>query len=108
MSPTLSRSSALQRVKFSDALEIRNGIIFDFYSGLPHIVLFPRSSPQHYTTLYVKYTMYNPITVASFPGHSKILSQLSPQLRDKIWEWSGNEARQNVITFCVAEVRKDL
>ena len=37
MSPTLSGSSALQRVKLSDALKIRNGIIFDFYSGLPHI-----------------------------------------------------------------------
>ena len=40
MSPTLSRSSALQRVKVGDALEIRNGIIFDFYSGLPHIYIY--------------------------------------------------------------------
>ena len=38
MSPTLSRSSALQRVKLCDALEIRNRIIFDFYPGLPHMV----------------------------------------------------------------------
>ena len=38
MNPTLNRSSALQRVKLSDALEIRNGIIFDFYSGLPHMI----------------------------------------------------------------------
>ena len=36
--------------------------------------------------------------LASFPGHSQILSQLwtklefSPQLQDKIWEWPGNEA----------------
>ena len=37
MSPTLSGSSVLQRVKLGDALEIRNGIIFDFYLGLPHI-----------------------------------------------------------------------
>ena len=40
MSPTLSGSSALQRVKLGDALEIRNGIIFDFYSGLSHVCLF--------------------------------------------------------------------
>ena len=39
MSPTLSGSSALQRVKLGDALEIRNGIIFDFYSGLPHFIV---------------------------------------------------------------------
>ena len=37
MSPTLSGSSALQHVKLGDALKIRNGIIFDFYSGLPHM-----------------------------------------------------------------------
>ena len=39
MSPTLSGSSALQHIKLGDALEIRNGIIFDFYPGLPHIIL---------------------------------------------------------------------
>ena len=38
MSPTPSGSLALQRVKLGDALEIREGIIFDFYPGLPHIL----------------------------------------------------------------------
>ena len=38
MSLTLSGSSALQRVKLGDALEICNGIIFNFYLGLPHII----------------------------------------------------------------------
>ena len=37
LSPTLSGSLALQHVKLGDALEIHNRIIFDFYSGLPHI-----------------------------------------------------------------------
>ena len=39
------------------------------------------------------------IVIASFPGHSQILSHkcgekndFSPQLLDKIWEWPGNEA----------------
>ena len=32
-----SGSSALQHVKLSDALEIRNRVIFDFYPGLPHV-----------------------------------------------------------------------
>ena len=40
MSPTLNGSSALQRIKLSDTLEIRNGIIFDFYTGLPHIYIY--------------------------------------------------------------------
>ena len=37
MSPTLSGTSVVLRAKFGDALEIRDGIIFDFYPGLPHM-----------------------------------------------------------------------
>ena len=37
MSPTLSGISAVWHVKLGDALEILDGIIFDFYPGLPHI-----------------------------------------------------------------------
>ena len=42
-----------------------------------------------------------PQHVASFPGHSQILSHShgeksgSPRLRDKIWEWPGNKATQH-------------
>ena len=38
MSPALSGSSAQKCIKLGDALGIRDGIIFDFYSGLPHVV----------------------------------------------------------------------
>ena len=37
MSPALSGSLVLQRIKLGDAIEIRDGIIFDFYPGLPHM-----------------------------------------------------------------------
>ena len=37
MSPAPSGSLALKRVKLSDALEICDGIIFDFYPGLPQL-----------------------------------------------------------------------
>ena len=41
------------------------------------------------------------LRVASSPGHSQILSRsfpnFSPRLRDKIWEWPGNEARLRVL-----------
>ena len=36
-SPTLNRSSAIRHFKCSNAIEIRNRITFDFYTGLPHI-----------------------------------------------------------------------
>ena len=37
MSPTLNGSSVIRRFKGSDAIEICNGITFDFYMGLPHV-----------------------------------------------------------------------
>ena len=37
MSPTLKGSSAIQCFEHSDAIEICDGIIFNFYTGLPHI-----------------------------------------------------------------------
>ena len=37
MSPTLNRSSGIRRFKHSNAIEIHDGITFDFYTGLPHI-----------------------------------------------------------------------
>ena len=40
MSPALSGSSALERFKRSSAIEIRNGIMFDFYPGLLHVYLY--------------------------------------------------------------------
>ena len=39
MSPAPSGSLVLQRIKLGDALKIHDGIIFDFYLGLPHIQL---------------------------------------------------------------------
>ena len=44
MSPALNRSSTLQRFERSNADKIHNGIMFDFYPGLPHIHLYvPRT-----------------------------------------------------------------
>ena len=37
MNPALNGSSALERFECSNAIEIRNGIMFDFYPGLPQI-----------------------------------------------------------------------
>ena len=37
MSPTLKGSSAIQRFERSDAIKIRDGITFNFYTGLPHV-----------------------------------------------------------------------
>ena len=37
MSPALNGSSAVQRFKGSDVIEIRDGVTFDFYTGLPQI-----------------------------------------------------------------------
>ena len=39
MSPALNGNSAIWRFKHSNAIKIRDGITFDFYTGLPHILL---------------------------------------------------------------------
>ena len=38
MSPALTGSSVLERFERGNAMEIRNGIMFDFYLGLPHVL----------------------------------------------------------------------
>ena len=37
MSPALNGSSAIRRFECSNVIEIRDGITFDFYMGLPHL-----------------------------------------------------------------------
>ena len=39
MSPTLNGSSEIQHFECSDAIEISIGLIFDFYTGLPHVLV---------------------------------------------------------------------
>ena len=46
MSPALNGSSAIQCFEGSDTIEIRDGITFDFYMGLPHIYI---AEPSHAT-----------------------------------------------------------
>ena len=38
MSPALKRITALQHFECGNAVEIHNGIIFNFYPGLPHVL----------------------------------------------------------------------
>ena len=38
MSPALNGSTMLQRFEHSNAVEICNGIMFDFYPGLSHMI----------------------------------------------------------------------
>ena len=39
MSRTLNGSTALQRFEHGNTVEIRDGIMFDFYLGLPHVII---------------------------------------------------------------------
>ena len=64
MGPTLNGSTALQRFKRSNAVEICNGIMFNFYPGLPHI--------YYYFLSYV----VNAIAACHMQSVSKIFVQL--------------------------------
>ena len=39
MSPALDGNSVIRHFKRSDVVEIRDGITFDFYTGLPHMYI---------------------------------------------------------------------
>ena len=39
MSSALNGSSTLERFECSNASEIRNGVMFDFYPGLPQVLV---------------------------------------------------------------------
>ena len=39
MSPCLHESSVIRHFELSDAIETHNRIIFDFYMGLPHVLV---------------------------------------------------------------------
>ena len=78
MSPALNGSTALQRFEHSNAVEIRNGIMFDFYPGLPH--------------------MHVHVITASFPG-SFPATLYSYCTKNSVGEESGNEATCTYILF---------
>ena len=51
MNPALNGSSALDRFECGKAIEIWNGIMFDFYPGLPHMWQ-SRVEIKHYSVAY--------------------------------------------------------
>ena len=61
MSPTLNGSFVLQRFKRSNTVELCNGMMFNFYPGLPHV------HTLHTVCTYSVQCMY--IQLASYPGH---------------------------------------
>ena len=80
MGPTLSRSTALQHFERSNAVEIRNRIMFDFYPGLPHICAIflsfshysqhsPRPSPLPYLFLHPPFLLYSFFLPFLLPFH---------------------------------------
>ena len=46
MSPALNGSSVIRRFEGSDAIEVRDGITFDFYTGLPHMDAASERAPK--------------------------------------------------------------
>ena len=61
MNPALNRSSAIQHFKHTDVIEICDGIIFDFYTGLPHLSI---TIIQSYTGKYHEFVAICIVTSA--------------------------------------------
>ena len=61
MSPALNESSTLEHFEHSNASEIRNGIMFDFYPGLPQLLRTMVSALRHNympCLLYIRYESF--------------------------------------------------
>ena len=64
MSPALNGSTALQRFERGNAVEIRNGIMFNFYPGLPQMYSELKSCEQYQST----HAVYTVLSQASAHG----------------------------------------
>ena len=87
MSPTLSGSSAIRRFEGNGTIEIHDGITFEFYTGLPHIVLsifvpHPQrmEKPGNKAMYIVSLNIIPPHPLASHNLSSFPLPSLSPSL----------------------------
>ena len=85
MSPALNRSSAIRRFEGNSEIEIRDGITFKFYTGLPHIVLsifvphpHGMKKPENEAMYIVSLNIMPPHPLASHNLSSFPLSSLSP------------------------------
>ena len=63
MGPALNESSTLERFERSNASEIRNGIMFDFYPGLPHTKIFCTLSHTESGAADISFSSVSPHTV---------------------------------------------
>ena len=64
MSPALNGSTALQHFERGNVVKIRNGIMFDFYPGLPQMYSELKSCEQHQST----HAVYTVLSQASAHG----------------------------------------
>ena len=98
MSPALNGSFALQHLQHSNMIKIRNGIMLDFYLGLPHIIT-PSVSlenqtfsvPQHQLHLVlhtesVRHCEKKGVWLARLPQcEAKQISFLMPTLNSRVF-----------------------
>ena len=78
MIPALNGYSAIRRFEGSDAIEIHDGITFDFYTGLPHMFLSTLLPRVHHPWTYEK------VEVASVKERLKGTQFVQPLCQDPL------------------------
>ena len=81
MSPALNGRTALQLFKCGNTVEIRHGIMFDFYPGLPHII---------YYRMYL--SMYRPMAQSNSMSSLEALIQAAQYLEENGRKYLVSEA----------------
>ena len=63
MSPAPSGSLVIQCIKLGDALEIRDGIIFKFYLGLPYVHCIVEFKVTDWLVQKIEYTLFEKVVI---------------------------------------------
>ena len=87
MSPTLNGGTLLQRFERGNVVEIRNGIMFDFYPGLPQICIsvVTRLVSLYWRVWTCRTVLHRCHPILSLSSHCYTISKLSCHVFPAVW-----------------------
>ena len=95
LSPALNRSSEIQRFERSDAIEICNGIISDFYTKLPHMMyLSPNIRTVHSPPFIAHFSI---LLTSPLPCLSLAIALLPPLPQEASFEYLEREGERTFL-----------
>ena len=92
---THNKSSALQHFEHSNAIKIHNGIMFDFYPGLPHVILMVVETRRQWLSQWLTFLANS---VMAMPSGCSLLRSAKPTMAVNSW-WGHTLSATKSITW---------